>query len=173
MSRCTSQVDFADVRLLDAKALPGVTSYEAYNEFVVCDLAAYFSTKHCLLIQDDGYILDYQAWDEAFLGYDYIGAPWHDNEVGNGGFSLRSKRFCEASSELAYRLDLTEFSPEDVLLCRTLRAEMEALGIKYAPESVARKFSWELDDSYPVYENQFGFHGKHTLIRLKAEGLHE
>jgi hypothetical protein len=102
MNRSTDQIDFADVRLLDAKALPCVRSYEDYNAFVVCDLGEYFSTSHCLLIQEDGYVLDYQAWSDEFLEYDYIGAPWYDNVVGNGGFSLRSKRFCETASNLAF-----------------------------------------------------------------------
>ena len=50
-----------------------------------------------LIIQHDGFILNHKAWDNEFLNYDYIGAPvyWMGNkliEVGNGGFSLRSKK---------------------------------------------------------------------------------
>jgi hypothetical protein len=45
-----------------------------------------FQTDSCLL--KDGV--------DEFLNYDYVGAPWphRRNEVGNGGFSLRSKAFC-------------------------------------------------------------------------------
>ena len=50
------------------------------NDFVI------FQTDSCLL----------QEGIDRFVGYDYIGAPWvHRNrQVGNGGFSLRTKTFC-------------------------------------------------------------------------------
>lgn len=57
--------------------------------------------KHALIIQDDGLLL--KKGVEAFMDFDYVGAPWIDAEgnkyikeyvnpalVGNGGFSLRN-----------------------------------------------------------------------------------
>ena len=60
-----------------------------------------------LLIQWDGYVVNPEAWDPAFLGCDYLGAKWywHDDgmRVGNGGFSLRSRRLLDALAGSAHR----------------------------------------------------------------------
>lgn len=47
-----------------------------------------------LIFQTDSCLLK-EGVDE-FLSFDYVGAPWphRRNQVGNGGFSLRSKAFC-------------------------------------------------------------------------------
>src|SRR5574340_709517 len=37
---------------------------------------AYVQTSHLLTIQWDGWVLDGAKWQEEFLKYDYIGAPW-------------------------------------------------------------------------------------------------
>ncbi len=70
------------------------------------DLASHVETSHALCIQWDGYVLRGQAWDPAFLTYDYIGAPWphfsDGHNVGNGGFSLRSRRLLEACRQLPF-----------------------------------------------------------------------
>ncbi len=55
-----------------------------------------FSGDKILIYQEDSCIFN-SNFDE-FMGYDYIGAPWPKNQndninlVGNGGFSLRSKK---------------------------------------------------------------------------------
>jgi len=131
-------------------------SYEEYNKLIVKNFHKYFSTNFILITQHDGYILNPNAWQSDFLEYDYIGAPWSDGVVGNGGFSLRSKKFCELSSEIESDI----YAPEDVLLCRTHRKFFEDNGIKFAPEELAHKFSWEKNSRYPYYEGQFGFHGE-------------
>ena len=56
----------------------------------------HFYGEKILIYQEDSYLFHTNNMDE-FLEYDYIGAPWPDNQddnsygVGNGGFSLRSK----------------------------------------------------------------------------------
>src|SRR5687768_5817660 len=101
LSQCG--IRFGAVRLLtsrphdDPRVVPiaPLTTIEAYSQFVIKQLNQYVATPHVLLIQYDGFVLNPDAWQEAFLVYDYIGAPWLEEEgyiVGNGGFSLRSKR---------------------------------------------------------------------------------
>jgi len=51
-------------------------NWNEYNEFIISKLSNYFDTEFVLLCQDDGYISNYQMWDNKFLDYDYIGAPW-------------------------------------------------------------------------------------------------
>ena len=52
-----------------------------------------------------------------FFDYDYIGAPWPNNfvnRVGNGGFSLRSKKFLELTAKIPYnKIGHKEFDAED------------------------------------------------------------
>src|SRR5690349_6482270 len=96
-NECTKAIQFAEVKLLQPESVLG---YEDYNRFVVTELHNHFNTEHCLLIQWDGYVINPEAWSDEFLQYDYIGAPWDTNIVGNGGFSLRSKRFCELTATI-------------------------------------------------------------------------
>src|SRR5215469_5203243 len=56
-------------------------------------------TSHFLMVQWDSGIVSPAQWSDDFLGYDYVGAPWgwygDAHEVGNGGFSLRSRRLMQ------------------------------------------------------------------------------
>lgn len=62
------------------------------NLFCIKELWKYFDTSHMLMLQPDGYIIHPELWDDKWLEYDYIGAPWPDGRLGCGGFSLRSKK---------------------------------------------------------------------------------
>ena len=121
------------------------------------DLNNYVDTDFVLIFQNDGFISDSSSWTEEFLDYDYIGAPWwydDENNVGNGGFSLRSKKLLEILSNDSH---IKETDPEDHNICRVYGDYLkETHGIKFAPESLARKFSVENGN----FTSQFGFHGK-------------
>lgn len=182
---CRERFKFADVKLLTSLPapvgaptveIPPINSSAEYSEFVIRRLAEYVDTPHVLIIQYDGFILNPQAWDDAFLEYDYIGAPQHIRQpfvkwfglpqelvgqwvVGNGGFSLRSKGFVDVCAELAQNGTITEFHPEDNRLCITYRSELEARGMKYAPRIVAERFSFEGEDGANQWNGEFGFHG--------------
>lgn len=131
-------------------------SAKKYNEFVTWKLGHYIDTSHILLVQYDGYVIDASAWSDEFLQYDYIGAPWtytDGRNVGNGGFSLRSKRLHDI---LATDPFITVGSPEDEIICRLFRGYLETHhGIKYAPEELAHRFSFEM---HRPLQKTFGFH---------------
>ena len=113
-------------------------------------------TSHLLTIQWDGFPYDATAWQDEFLSYDYIGAPWHwlpDRQVGNGGFSLRSVRLMRFLAE--HQADFPYRYPEDEAICRRYGAELEKLGFRFAPLEVACRFSFEGQRMTPT----FGFHG--------------
>ena len=134
-----------------------------YSRFILHELGSHISTSHALCVQWDGYVLRGEAWKPEFLNCDYIGAPWphfsDGKKVGNGGFSLRSKRLLQATSELPY----DNSSPEDVVVARIFRDRLEAQGIRFASESLARQFAYE---RIPPNGEEFGFHGAFTLVRL-------
>ena len=45
--------------------------------------------EHVLIFQTDSIM--FRSGIESYMPFDYIGAPWRDGRVGNGGFSLRKK----------------------------------------------------------------------------------
>jgi hypothetical protein len=113
---CMSGIEFGAVEML-CPTLPSVMDsrvqyiripnidWLGYNQLIIEGLNACVQTRHCLIVQDDGFILDPGRWQNDFLDYDYIGAPWDEyvrivsggylkldkNRVGNGGFSLRAR----------------------------------------------------------------------------------
>jgi hypothetical protein len=162
--------DLPDLRV---EHIPPLRSHAEYSHFVAKTLVAHIHTSHVLLVQWDGYIINPQAWTDEFLEYDYIGATWgflnkEDYRVGNGGFSLRSKRLLEALQDP----EIVETHPEDVAICRQYRPLLEQrYGIRFAPEAVAERFSFESTTPPDV---PFGFHALHNMwVCLKHEELHD
>jgi glycosyltransferase involved in cell wall biosynthesis len=150
-----------------------IGSKQEYSEFMINDLINYIDTDFALIVQYDGYVLNYRAWDEYFLKYDYIGACWWYTDgmnVGNGGFSLRSKKLIKAVAQEKIK----RTHPEDDVICRQKRKELELkYNLKFAPEEVASRFSIE-NHNRPkdhLYTGQFGFHGTH--IKTTNSGSYE
>lgn len=140
----------------------GVWNVKEYCQFLLFGLVDYINTEHCLLVHWDGYAVNRRNWDDRFLDYDYIGSPWpkwlNPSRVGNGGFSLRSKRWLEKASQTQD----WDGTPEDDWCCNKRRDEFEKAGLKIAPLSVASRWGIE----HPVEEHPrrsagdtFGFHG--------------
>ncbi len=175
MRHCLDGIEFADAVLCTDRASlgdhalpPGVRwveteplrSIEAYSTYMLKSLAPLIRTSHVLIVQWDGFVLNGAAWSDEFLSFDYIGAPWnHIAEpfsVGNGGFSLRSLRLLQALQSPA----VVPNHPEDVCICVTHRVALEAMGLRFAPTELARRFAVEDD---PLSPRVFGFHGPYHL----------
>jgi len=110
-----------------ANLMPGIThfkikpmGYLEYSLFIIYALHHFIKTDFALIVQDDGWLVNIDHWDDQFLNYDYVGAPTHSAKVTRngatgylshyeytpylalpdasvevvmcGGFSLRSKR---------------------------------------------------------------------------------
>jgi ADP-heptose:LPS heptosyltransferase len=139
------------------KKIKPIRSKEEYSVFCIKELGKHIDTSHCLLIQWDGYVINENAWREEFLHYDYIGAPWNyidGRNVGNGGFSLRSKKLLDI---LVSDKNIAPLHPEDDAICRTYRPYLEEkYKIRFAPEDLADCFSYELKEPN---QPTFGFHG--------------
>lgn len=143
--------------------------YKGYNHFVLYKLKDYVSTDFCLLVQNDGYVLRPNKWDDIFFNYDYIGAPWPKDthftadgtnvRVGNGGFSFRSKALLNAPTDLQlpFTDNGTGFYHEDGVICVYYKKQLEDYGLKFPPVEVAAKFSHETDCPETVVKS-FGFH---------------
>lgn len=163
-----AECDFAAVKFITDKPfefegievfnISPLRSKEEYSHFMIKELYKYFSTDYVLVIQADGYVLNGKSWLPEFLHYDYIGAPWtypDGKNVGNGGFSIRSKKL---QSALAIDDFIIATDPEDQAIGRLYRDYLiKFYKITYAPEDLADRFSYELRT--PIYDT-FGFHGK-------------
>ena len=150
---------------VDVVHIETIERVEDYSRAIMQDLVAHVRTSHVLIIQWDGYVVDARMWDPAFLAFDYIGAVWpfHDDNhrVGNGGFSLRSRRLMEALLSPAF----PPLHPEDNAICRIYRPALEARGFRFADEATADRFSIEVgQQAGPT----FGFHGVFNLWRFVA-----
>lgn len=172
----SEQVAFGDVLLLtdsdSVESLPcgrieriaPLRSGRDYSHFLLGQLADHVRTEHCLVVQWDGFLVDASQWDERFLKCDYIGAPWPQfsdgHDVGNGGFSLRSRKLLEACRSPGF----TQSHPEDVAIGRVNRAFLEEEhGIVFADIESAARFAFER--SAPPGPT-FGFHGVFNMIPL-------
>ena len=155
--------------------IPDIKTKEQYSKFIIKELGTYIETDFVLIIQYDGFIVNPQSWTPDFLKYDYIGAKWwwysDGLNVGNGGFSLRSKKLLQAlRSDVIYDDSASMTKGEDTLICRTYRRFLESeYDIKFAPETIADKFAHEF--SKPIGK-PFGFHGIFNLWRyIKTDDL--
>jgi len=116
---CSRNIDFGRVKLLshekplalpdfiEYNEIPKISNIDEYNQFMFMDLGRYIDTSHCLTVQDHAYIINASAWNDEFLEFSYLGAPWavvpdaymaNNGErarVGNGGFSIRSKHLLD------------------------------------------------------------------------------
>ena len=185
LNTCVKSMEFGDVVLLrhekpndlpsfiTHKEIKEIKNIDAYNSFIFLELYKYFDTSHVLLCQDHAYIINPEMWDDEWLKWDYIGSPWaivpnaytanngERSRVGNGGFSIRSKKICRLPSEKGWGLrEERGFKNEDGQICCYWKKEMLIEGVKYAPLEVAVKFGYEK----PMEENNYG--------NVKAFGFH-
>jgi hypothetical protein len=179
---CSQQINFGEVILFSDDKPNNITeninfikinkidSIKKYNVFILRNLVDYIKTDFCLIVQNDGFIINPKLWRNYFLDYDYIGAPWsmygmkvwnRTNRIGNGGFSLRSKKLMEFIKGFKM-IDYN--SPEDVITSLVI----EKHNFKYPSVELACKFSLECPvEDYPFDIKQcFGFHGKIILENL-------
>lgn len=148
--------------------IPPIRSPAEYSRFVIKGLLRHIETEYALVAQWDGYVVNPQAWSPEFLLFDYIGARWDNplhrkachHNVGNGGFSLRSRTLLQALQDPA----IEPFHPEDAAICREYRSYLEDRhGIVFAPDDVADRFSFEHIEQPRL---PFGFHGITNLARF-------
>jgi ADP-heptose:LPS heptosyltransferase len=176
---CMSKADFREVIIFsDERFVPEAgwvpiakcESLEDAMKVLWYTVPHHLKTSHALIAQYDSWIINPDAWDDAWLQYDYIGAPWgwHGDglEVGNGGFSLRSRTLMDflAEDNANYLFAM----PEDDAICRVYGSLLREAGFRFAPMEVAEQFSIErsvIDN--PALKTRaisdtnkpFGFHG--------------
>lgn len=169
--------DFAKNEVTSTHALDSIDSY---NHFMIYELHKHIETDFALVVQADGYVLNPGAWTDEFLEFDYVGAPWpisksayldpfgKSQRVGNGGFSLRSAKLISTPSVLDVPFDVNNGNfyqhmdagllSEDGNICVHNRHIFESAGCRFAPLTLALKFSIEKRLRERFFRNTFGFH---------------
>ncbi len=182
LEQLSFKIDFFDVKLFSSQHTNAVktnpiSNISEYNNFLINELHSHINSEFAMCVQLDGYPLNFEAWDNDFLLYDYIGAPWTwvprqlrkdscpiGKAVGNGGFSIRSKKIMQEALKYNY---CDEDPDEDIFLCRKISDELKGDGVNFAPVELAHYFSVEND----IYKGQFGFHGKKTIEINQKQGI--
>lgn len=149
--------------------------YPGYNKYCIFSLHKHIDTEFCLVTQHDSWAVNPDLWDDKFLDYDYIGAPWPDSpphfmdsrgvvqRVGNGGFSLRSKKLLEVPKRTEIYWDIN-FPNEDTTIAVKNRYKYEECGCTFAPFDLAVKFSRETEIEENKNVPSFGFHRYHPTL---------
>lgn len=192
---CIKNINFGSIKILSNEIFThnqieyikiSPLNQEQYAFFCLYDLPNYVETDYCLTFQGDGFIINPNLWTQDFLNYDYIGAPWlneKNNNVGNGGFSLRSQKFLQSAKTLDYNSKIQFqpqipagklITPEDWFACNYKYKEMRDMGVKFADVDLAYKFSVEHPSFRRYYNrnnlqtyNSFGFHGSFNTAAMK------
>lgn len=179
------------VRYIRIKPFEKNSSFDLWYNYISLRLMpAVVNSDYNIVIQPDGFAVNKNAWTNEFFMYDYIGAVWPHmipgENVGNGGFSWRSRRLYDALidwnpsyegkdwlglSDPHYHVlpDGTLTMPEDALIASPYRKYMEVhYGLRYAPEHIANRWSLEQPSSENLIGNSFGFHGPYMAQRLNV-----
>lgn len=183
LRKSMQQCEFYEVKLLtdvelkedgiEVVIIPRINSKEQYSEFCIKELYKYFNTDFIMVVQHDGYVISWKAWEDEFMDYDYTAPKWlytDGKNVGCGGASLRSKKLQTilGTDDFIFASD-----PEDQSIGRLYRDYLiKKYEIKFSPESVADRFGYELNAPYC---DTFCFHGyfhqpfkKHIVLKRTA-----
>ena len=86
----STDINFASIKYITAGSLVpnfcetvkiSKMSWNQYNKFCLTDLYKYVDSDYVILIQSDGFIINSKCWNDHFLQYDYIGAPWPSRNI--------------------------------------------------------------------------------------------
>jgi Protein of unknown function (DUF5672) len=173
---CLDRCDFADAILFSDTPTAGrfrhvaidpLKSLDDYSLFCLRGMPSRVETEFALVVQWDGYVVNPDAWASSFRKYDYIGGTIYPERgppvVGNGGFSLRSRKLLDALPTLAF----VPGAGEDWIISHVFKRSLEAdYGIRFAPSALAERFSYEIK---PPTRPTFGFHGMPNLWRHESD----
>lgn len=152
-------IEFGEVLYLQ---LGHIKNIDSWSKAAIYDLPKHIQTDYCLLVHENGFVVNPASWNPEWLNYDFIGSPWplpQDNysyrdeegaivRVGNS-VSLRSKKLLDLIATREWRSYYGFYNEDGFITCHH-RKWLESQGCKFAPLEVAKYFGRELD----IPENQ-------------------
>jgi hypothetical protein len=156
-------------------------TYKEFSYYCIYKLIEHVDTEYMLMIHPDGFVINPDSWTDEFLEWDYIGAPWpimnnafidpfnNHQRVGNGGFTLRSRKLLGVPliEDIPFEVNEGDFYKhmnagaynEDGNICVHNKHLFEKHGCRFAPVELAARFSHE-EPTIETARNPkpFGFH---------------
>ena len=160
LKHCHQGILFGDIKNI----IVPTNTIDEWNRAVVFDLGDHIDTEFALLVHPDGGVANPDAWDDKWLEYDFIGAPWPIPEddfsyvdiggvrqrVGNS-VALRSKKLMQLPKKENFEWKAFHgFFNEDGYIAVNMRHKFEEHGCKFAPFEEAVKFGME----HPLPEHE-------------------
>lgn len=131
------------------------------TQFQWYEIPKLVKTEFFLLVHYDAWVIDGSRWEPGFLDYDYMGAPWwYDDPFNVGNCALLSVRLMKYLADNKDRFPIT--FPEDDLISRHYRPELEKEGFRWPDERVASRFMFECarpstDSKHFMFHDVFNF----------------
>lgn len=167
LNKSKEGIDFGEVIFVQSDDIRDIYTW---NRFVTFRLDRLFYTTHCLLVHDDGYVINPHLWRDEWLDYDFVGAPWplpqddysYRDEDGNlvrvgNSVGLRSKRLMQLIATRSLPTRFGNNNEDGNITCHN-RKWLESQGCEFAPLEVAVHFSKEHEIPENVGIETFAFH---------------
>jgi hypothetical protein len=180
----SKDIEFASIKLISDRKpetlsdkishefCPKMSNIDEWNYAAIYELPKHVETEFCILIHDNGFIVNVDSWKDEFLEYDYLGAPWplptdnfsyrdiNGNIIRQGNsVSLRSKKLLDVP--IKYNLEWKPFhgfTNEDGFICVNYRHVYLEDGCKFGDIDIAKYFSRETELSENKDLEPFAFH---------------
>ena len=148
------EIKFAETKYIQLGSIKGI---DDWSKAIIYELPKYIETDYCLLVHENGFIVNPESWNPEWLNYDFVGSPWplpqddisfRDEEgnivrVGNS-VSLRSKKLLDLIATKEWKPYYGFYNEDGFITCHH-RKWLESQGCKFAPIEVAKWFGRELD----------------------------
>ena len=148
------KIKFAETKYIQLDSIKDINDW---SKTIIYELPKYIDTDYCLLVHENGFVVNPESWNPEWLNYDYVGSPWplpqddysyRDGEgnivrVGNS-VSLRSKKLMNLIATKEWKSYYGFYNEDGFITCHHGKW-LESQGCKIAPLEVAKFFGRELD----------------------------
>ena len=152
-------IKFGETKYIQLDSIKGINEW---SRAIIYDLPKYIDTEFCLLVHENGFVVNPESWNPEWLNYDFIGSPWplpndpisYKDEEGNivrvgNSVSIRSKKLLNLIATREWKSYYGGYNEDGFITCHN-RKWLESQGCKFAPLEVAKWFGRELE----IPENQ-------------------
>ncbi len=165
--------------------LGSIVDIDSWSKAAIYELPKYVETDYCILVHENGFVVNPESWKDEWLQYDFIGAPWplpqddfsYRDEEGNivrvgNSVSLRSKKLMDLIATREWKPYYGYYNEDGFITCHN-RKWLESQGCVFAPVEVAAQFSRELDIPENTHvEKPFMFHYNRVIPGKNQEYFH-
>lgn len=147
-------IEFGAVKYIQ---LGSIKNIDSWSYAAIYELPKYIETDYCLLVHENGFMVNPESWRNEWLRYDFIGSPFplpqddfsYRDESGDivrvgNSVSLRSKRLMNLAATREWRSYYGFYNEDGFITCHN-RKWLESQGCIFAPLQEAVLFGREHD----------------------------